>query len=230
MFTVFTKVIPNFSGLILFVDGAHGAVSGTLTTLDTGTLSQKNVSGGSDTGMVPSVEEFQSPNVLKLLTDQGASAARNTFCGVQDDGGSRIVHRELFYSVFKGNVPDSELGAHGLEFTSLVSRTPQTFVRVVGHNEFQHRPAGFHDLRIMGDIVQTFHHGSGTGPDNLGLAFRPNDTQSTGTPGFQVRVSTEGGHLDLSLLGSGKDRGSFGNAHGHAVYFTINRLHYPSPS
>jgi hypothetical protein len=60
------------------------------------------------------VEEFQSPYILKLLTNLSAPPALDTFGGIKNQRRGGFILGKIFYIRVKGNLPDTELGRQSL--------------------------------------------------------------------------------------------------------------------
>ena len=216
---------PGFAGFVLLIDGAHGAMGGALAALDAGRIVERNPGGGGDLHPFAAADEFQRPDVLHFLADDGATAALDAFVGLKDDGrrGGVALH-VLHRRATEGHLADAELGRHALELAVARTGTAEAVVGVGGEDELDHRFADLDNVRIVGGDLHPFGDLGAAGPQEFGGVPVAHHADAAGSPGLHVGVVTEGGDAHGHFLRGLKEGGACRDLHGDAVDLKVNHL------
>ena len=86
-------------------------------------------------------------NFLEILAGAYAASAGDAFLRISDNRTGRIIDRQVTHFAFKFNFLNIQFFRQSLQFTVSVPDTSETFLLVIGQNQFQCGFSGFSDSR-----------------------------------------------------------------------------------
>ena len=117
-----------------------------------------------------------------------------------------VVERQIRNDVVQGDVPQTEVGGHGLEFAVLVAAACQALVGVLGHDHLDDRAPDLDQLRVLGDDVHARLERRAAGTEHLLGAGDPDDADAARGRRVEVRMLAQRGDVDRHLTRGVEDR------------------------
>ncbi len=222
MFGGVVQCRPDGGGLVIFDDGAGGAVGGALAALHAGRLGKRDVAGRGHAGVDAAVQERKRPDILQLLADLHAAAALDALGEIQDDGAIGIVGRDRGDDALDALGADAEVGGERLQFARAVAAAGEAAVGMRREEQFEHRAADLGELAAVGGDIHVLDNRGAAGPRHARLAGDLDDAHPAGGGRLNVVVLAEGGNFHLHLPGGFEDGRAGGHGDGLAVDLEID--------
>ena len=218
--------IPNFFGVILFVERAYRASNDTLTAGYARGSCERLIECGADLCIEAAVERFDDADALHILTSGNATAAKDTFVVVTNEESGAFVletfHVSACETVLVGH---AEIAAELLQFTAAAADAGETFFLVCGKDEFK---VGLSGGLNLGGVCIDFHAVCDFGyasSHKTSCALDFNKAEAASADLIDVLEVAECGNIDFRNSGSVDDLTACGDFIFASVDFYSNHIH-----
>jgi hypothetical protein len=216
------QFLPHVCAFVVFDDRSDRAVGRTLSAVHARRIGKLDVAGRGHARLEPAVKHGERPDVLHLLADLGATAARDAFARFEDDRAGGAVGGQIGNARAETCGPDAEIRGKPLQLAVVVAAAGQAFIGVPRKDELDHRPAHLDDLGIVrGDRHVLLDRGA-AGAQHLVRPGHLDNAYSARRARREVGVFAQGRYPDLHRTRSVEDGGAVGHVYRNSVYGRAN--------